>query len=238
MNLNLIVDQLDDDQKKELASLLEKDNKDGNMLRVIGVFYLSQYYKENAKLRYTENDAKKGNTNLNHKFKEGITRKDIAIKSGFYFEAATLLENLFFNRLASLYGKYHKYSLKDHKNNDYNFSGLINQVDELYGSTPLLKSINKWRRQRNKIVHAFFDEQITVDVFLNRAKKDTEKGNELLTEFMNWCRVQKTLVKRYEEHIFSPRKRRKFCSLTKSLTSTKLDSALKQELEEKLGINK
>ena len=235
MSLNLILDQLDDNQKKELASLLEMDHKDGNILRTIGVFYLSQYYKKNAQLRYTDNNAQKGNTNLNHKFKEGITRKDIAIKSGFYFEAASLMENLFFNRLASLYGKYHKYSLQDYRGYDYNFAGLLKKVSDLYDGLPLLSKINKWRKRRNKIIHDFFNENISVDEFLSKAKKDTEKGDKLLKEFMNWCRVQKTLTERYNDQIPNHNKRKCFCKATKHMTSARLDKTFKLELEDILS---
>lgn len=221
--------------KKERSQLTDniKDSEDLSSIRSLGLGLLKVYNDKTSKIAITTSTAKKGNVVHHHRFKEIYTRMEIAEHSGFYMEASALLENLFTDRLISLLDRYLDQCIVDHNGYALNFKKLLDKAKEVYGyHHPVLKSVDKWRKTRNRIIHGFMEDGKLVEDFFQDAKKQSIKGRKLMDEFMTFFRVQKAIQKKYQKHQLSTYSRSKIARICSSLSSQKLDNKIKSEISD------
>jgi len=116
------------------------------------------------------------------RFEALISRADLALELKFYLEASWIIYALIEERLKSLAIKRFHLSM-----NRENFDGciqslqkelLINTDLSKYLDNNLLIDINKWRLERNKIMHDLAKEEIDYD----KIKKMAISGRELFAK--------------------------------------------------------
>jgi len=137
-----------------------------------------------------------GNVDKFDSYREAWARIKAARENDFYLEAIAIEESILSDRLSS-HLKYHGKYPKHRKDRYVSFSSLITAWAGLEESSPsealpgLREQIDKWREQRNTILHALVKSDAgesppDVDKFLKGAQEAAEKGERLARRFLDW----------------------------------------------------
>lgn len=149
--------------------------------------------------------ATRGNVAKADSYNEARARIKSAKENGFYIEAVAIMESIVCDRILSYLHTVHDFPLRTKKDWHHNMSNLVKEVRSRTTLTDqegrcIWDLLDKWRRQRNEIVHRLVrsdpgEPTLPVDEFLETAKECCKHGEELVKHVINWNKRAKRKAK-------------------------------------------